>query len=121
MTNTTARTPGTLYVRTNRHRSTNGQPWGWIDRSPGPQQVSIDGLRIEWNGEQGHANAAFIVRAANSFDELVAVLDWYRERAESLAKRDWRKNPDYALAIMTELSLDAGNRARAALAKARQP
>ena len=75
MTNTTARTPGTLYVRTNRHRSTNGQPWGWIDRSPGPQQVSIDGLRIEWNGEQGHANAAFIVRAANSHDAALAELE----------------------------------------------
>jgi len=104
MTNTTARTPGTLYVRTNRHRSTNGQPWGWIDRSPGPQQVSIDGLRIEWNGEQGHANAAFIVRAANSFDELVAALDALATTAK------WQNAPDDLLA-----------KALAALAKARQP
>lgn len=108
MTTNTARTPGQLHVRTNRHPSTNGQPWGWIDRSPGPQQLSIDGLRIEWNGEQGRANAAFIVRAANSHDELVAALDGL---LNALTNEHGRRAEDEA----------AKAAARAALAKARQP
>lgn len=107
-TNTTARTPGPLYVRTNRHPSTNGQPWGWIDRSPGPQQRSIDGLRIEWNGEQGHANAAFIVRAANSHDELVAALGSLLSFCDATSSNE----TEYEQCVTT---------ARAALAKARQP
>lgn len=46
---------------------------------------------------------------------LVEALEWYAERASSLAAMEMTKNPDYALAIFTELSLDAGNRASKAL------
>ncbi len=112
MTTNTARTPGLppLFIRTNRHTSTDGHAWGWLDTAPpGSAQKLLDdhGLRIEWNGSKGLQSAAFIVRAANSFDELVAAL-------ETLVNPDdFDKHPnDFA---------PEWHAARAALAKARQP
>lgn len=112
MTNTTARTPGLppLFIRTNRHTSTDGHAWGWLDTAPpGSAQKLLDdhGLRIEWNGSKGLQSAAFIVRAANSHDGLVAALD---ALVEALPEDgEWGH------------FLDIKNAARAALAKARQP
>jgi hypothetical protein len=42
-------------------------------------------------------------------------LEFYAEKARSLAEKDWKNKPDYALAILTELQLDGGKRAAAAL------
>lgn len=42
---------------------------------------------------------------------LEDAVKWYGEIAESLARNDWKKNPDYAEPIFVELSLDGGRRA----------
>ena len=80
MTTNTARTPGLppLFIRTNRHTSTDGHAWGWLDTAPpGSAQKLLDdhGLRIEWNGSKGLQSAAFIVRAANSHEAALAELE----------------------------------------------
>lgn len=49
--------------------------------------------------------------------EMKIALEWYAERAQSLAEKDWKNKPDYAIAILTELALDGGARARKALSQ----
>lgn len=44
-------------------------------------------------------------------EDNAAALEWYGEKAKSLATKDWKKNPAYAEAILTELMLDGGHRA----------
>lgn len=44
-----------------------------------------------------------------------AALEWYGERSASLAEKDWKNNPDYVMAIFTELHIDGGRRSKQAL------
>ncbi len=55
-------TPGVWYMRTNRHPTTDGRSWGWLDlRPPGSDQRPIPGLRAEWErGNKSEANVAYI-------------------------------------------------------------
>ena len=73
--------------------------------------------------EQALILANRVLELCNDPDEEMAILarqllraqeqlNWYGEKAESLSVKDWKKNPDYALAIFTELSLDAGRRSK---------
>lgn len=64
----------------------------------------------------GETKASFdlyerVDEAVSEIGRLRAQLEWYGEKAKSLAARDWKKGGDYAVAILTELSLDAGRRA----------
>lgn len=55
-------TPGPWYVRTNRHPTTSGRSWGWLDAAPpgGPQRA-IAGVRVEWEGGDTSAvNARYL-------------------------------------------------------------
>ena len=78
-------------------------------------------LPAEWDdiSEEQYVRAkiAHAVALARAVVELAAALEWYAERAKSLSisMNDYNKRVDYALAIFTELSLDAGQRADAAL------
>lgn len=67
-------TPGPWYVRTNRHPTTDGRPWGWLDAAPpgGPQRA-ISGVRVEWEGGDTSAvNARYL--AACSPANIAAIL-----------------------------------------------
>ncbi len=67
-------TPGEWYVRTNRHPTTDGRSWGWLDAAPpgGPQR-SISGVRVEWEGGDTSAvNARYL--AACSPANVAAIL-----------------------------------------------
>ena len=69
---------GLLHIRTNKHTSTDGHAWGWLDTAPpGSSQRLLEenGLRIEWNGSKGLASAAFAANRLNSHDDLVAALE----------------------------------------------
>ena len=69
---TAQHTPGPWYIRTNRHTSTDGRPWGWLDAAPpgGPQR-NIPGVQVTWTrGESSEANARLIAAAP----ELLAVV-----------------------------------------------
>jgi hypothetical protein len=69
---------GLLHIRTNKHTSTDGHAWGWLDTAPpGSSQRLLEenGLRIEWNGSKGLASAAFVANRLNSHDHLVAALE----------------------------------------------
>jgi hypothetical protein len=63
------------------------------------------------------ADKAELSRLTALISELREALNWYSEKATSLAEKDWRKNPQYAEAIFVELSLDGGRRARSVLSK----
>lgn len=46
-------TPGPLYIRTNRHPTTDGRPWGWLDtKPPGAGQEPIPGVQLRGSGAQ---------------------------------------------------------------------
>ncbi len=67
-------TPGPWYVRTNRHPTTDGRSWGWLDAAPpgGPQRA-IAGVRVEWEGGDTSAvNARYL--AACSPANMTAIL-----------------------------------------------
>lgn len=67
-------TPGPWYVRTNRHPTTDGRSWGWLDAAPpgGPQRA-IAGVRVEWEGGDTSAvNARYL--AACSPANVAAIL-----------------------------------------------
>src|SRR5258708_21504318 len=53
--------------------------------------------------------------------ELVEVLEWYREHCDALSRFTIARQTDAMMACITALSLDAGTRARAALAKPEYP
>lgn len=100
---------GLLHIRTNKHTSTDGHAWGWLDTAPpGSSQRLLEenGLRIEWNGSKGLASAAFAANRLNSHDDLVAALE-----ALLLAATDqFTTRPE---------EQDAIAKAKAALARAR--
>lgn len=76
---------GLLHIRTNKHTSTDGHAWGWLDTAPpGSSQRLLEenGLRIEWNGSKGLASAAFAANRLNSHDDLVAALEAHQEWAD---------------------------------------
>jgi len=67
-------TPREWYVRTNRHPTTSGRSWGWLDAAPpgGPQRA-IAGVRVEWEGGDTSAvNARYL--AACSPANIAAIL-----------------------------------------------
>lgn len=83
--------------------------------------VKANGWRDTWHGAS-HTQHEIIkalnadLGAARERERVLKdALEWYSERADSLANRDWKKNPRYAEAIFVELSLDGGKRARVAL------
>lgn len=71
-------TPGLWRKRTNRHPTTDGRDWGWVSANTS-ENVGLPGVRVEWEGEQGGANAAWI--AAASPTAVLALIDRL-ERAE---------------------------------------
>jgi hypothetical protein len=50
------------YIRTNRHRSTDGRAWGWLDtQPPGGSQSPLAGVSVTWEaGSLSERNARFI-------------------------------------------------------------
>lgn len=95
-------------------------PAPWVDGERDEQAQ-----RLQDHMEQHHG----VCLKASEWDAAIAslstegvkereALEWYRERAKSLAEKDWQSNPDYAMAIFTELSLDGGGRADKALGRA---
>jgi len=67
-------TPGPWYLRTNRHPTTDGRAWGWLDtQPPGGSQYAPPGLQITWErGSKSEANAGYI--AACSPTNIAAIL-----------------------------------------------
>lgn len=53
------------FIRTNRHVSTDGRPWGWLDGAPsGGPQHPIPGVQVTWTrGDRSEANADYIAAA----------------------------------------------------------
>lgn len=75
----TKHTPGPWHIRTNRHTSTDGRPWGWLDAAPpgGPQR-NIPGVQVTWTrGESSEANARLIAAAPDLLAALQVVLRDY--------------------------------------------
>ena len=54
-----AATPGPWRVRTNRHKTTSGEEWGWVSNMT-TQNISLPGMSINWEAPAGHANATHI-------------------------------------------------------------
>ena len=81
-------TPGPWYLRTNRHPTTDGRAWGWLDtQPPGGGQYAPPGLQITWErGSKSEANADYIA-ACNpaAITALLADLDAARADAERLS------------------------------------
>ena len=67
-------TPGPWYLRTNRHPTTDGRAWGWLDtQPPGGSQYAPPGLQITWErGSKSEANADYI--AACNPENIAAIL-----------------------------------------------
>ena len=93
--------PGPLYIRTNRHPTTDGRPWGWLDtKPPGAGQGPIPGVQVTWErGSRSEANARYI--AAASPDRIARMLDEIeRLRAENAEWREkaatWLASPEAA-------------------------
>jgi len=81
-------TPGPWYLRTNRHTTTDGRAWGWLDtKPPGGSQYAPPGLQITWErGSKSEANAAYIA-ACNPVNvaALLAERDALRIALDELA------------------------------------
>jgi len=77
-------TPEKWFIRTNRHTSTDGRPWGWLDAAPpGGPQKEISGVRVTWTqGDASEANARHIALA--SPQNVAALLD-HIDRLEAKA------------------------------------
>ena len=64
---------GEWHLRTNRHPTTEGKLWGWLDY----QHYSASnprGVRVEWvRGESSEVNAKLIVRLRNALHEAAAL------------------------------------------------
>lgn len=79
-------TPGPWYVRTNRHPTTSGRSWGWLDAAPpgGPQRA-IAGVRVEWEGGDTSAvNARYL--AACSPANMTAILAHVQAQAAEIKR-----------------------------------
>ena len=74
-------TPGPWRKRTNRHPTTDGRDWGWVSANTS-ENVGLPGARVEWEGEQGDANAAWI--AAASPTAIIAPLEGIERPAAAL-------------------------------------
>lgn len=57
-----AATPGPWRLRTNRHTTTSGEPWGWVSENT-DANINLPGVKITWEAARGQANAAFIAAA----------------------------------------------------------
>jgi len=70
------------YLRTNRHPTTDGRAWGWLDAAPpGGSQVQIPGVPVTWErGTKSYANATYI--AACSPDRIARLVE-HVERLEA--------------------------------------
>ena len=67
-----AATPGPWRLRTNRHETTDGYPWGWVSENT-DRNIDLPNVRIHWERDQGRANAAFI--AAANPQAILSLLD----------------------------------------------
>lgn len=75
-------TPGPWYLRTNRHPTTDGHAWGWLDtQPPGGSQYAPPGLQITWErGSKSEANAGYIAAAdPDTIRALLAERDALRD------------------------------------------
>lgn len=72
-------TPGPWYMRTNRHTTTDGRAWGWIDTlPPGGDQRPIPGVRGEW--ERGDISERNLLLVSYAPDLLAAIKSLLAER-----------------------------------------
>jgi hypothetical protein len=86
-------TPGPWRVRTNRHKTTGGEEWGWVSNMT-TQNISLPGMSIDWEASTGHANATHI--AVFNPVTVLALLDRIEELEGALTtlqgERDrWRE------------------------------
>lgn len=76
-------TPGPWYLRTNRHPTTDGRAWGWLDtQPPGGSQYAPPGLQITWErGSKSATNAAYIAAChPAAISELLDEMERLRRR-----------------------------------------
>lgn len=52
-------------VRTNRHPTTSGEPWGWVSENVSGN-TDLPGAKVSWEGEVGRRTAQRIVAAVNA-------------------------------------------------------
>lgn len=76
-----AATPGPWYLRTNRHRNTDGTSWGWLDTQQAGDQNPPAGVNVTWSSGRRSENNADFIAAANP----AAVLELIQQRDELLA------------------------------------
>lgn len=80
-------TPGPWHLRTNRHTTTEGLTWGWLDAlPPGAGQREIHGVSVTWErGSRSEANARYIAAASpDRIERILAELERLRsELAET--------------------------------------
>ena len=101
-------TPGPWFIRTNRHTSTDGRPWGWLDAAPpgGPQR-NIPGVQVTWTrGEASEANARLIAAAPELLAALNAALD-----DVDAARADGYEPPAWAEAARAAIAKATGSAA----------
>ena len=64
-------TPGPWFMRTNRHRDTDGLMWGWVDSTDSGSQRPPAGVNVCWTkGKTSHANACLIAAAPELLEAL---------------------------------------------------
>lgn len=61
-----------------------------------------------------------VIQFSNNANNIREALGWYQEQAESLARYTNDRNTTAQTAVLVSLSLDAGNRAKAALGLSQQ-
>lgn len=106
-------TPGPWRLTTNKHRNTDGTPWGCVDATlhpAGGAGYAPAGTTIRWRGARGRANAALIAAAPDLYAALEKALAFVESEAEARGEQD-RFYDHPAVPVAFEL--------RAALAKAR--
>jgi len=86
-----AATPGPWRVRTNRHKTTSGEEWGWVSNMT-TQNISLPGMSINWEAPAGHANATHI--AVFNPVLVLSLLDRIEELEGALAKIGSGSFPD---------------------------
>lgn len=75
-------TPGPWYLRTNRHRNTDGTAWGWLDTQQAGDQNPPAGVNVTWSsGRKSDSNAMYLA-AANPATILALLDDLERVKAQ---------------------------------------
>ena len=92
------------------------RPWKIIDSDTALEIFDAKGALIMGCDDEDPEFWPMVVRAVNAFEHTKALadaLEWYEERSRSMA--DQHRSVDYLDAVETEIILDGGKRARAAL------